>query len=280
MYQFNEWLINQDNLLPWVIKWQVELNNFDLTSLCTSNTWIIIKTWNIYDNWNIDLWAFVSSQIDWWWVYNKKYWNKSITLWLFIQWSDNNSAISLLDQLKLNTKWIELDFDVKVLNEYRTYKATVDNITVESFNRNDDSIDLEMTLLVTNWNWYVKEAISQFIRSQNTNFEAIVNNQWTYESFPKIVFICKATWNSLTWIEIYNKKLWDEVWDAVSILETITNNDIIEFDYVAKTVKLNQVEVPFFWPMTSMDVGFNVLSFNFTGTLNLDCYVLYNKNYL
>ena len=78
--QLNQDILNKDNLLLSQIKWQVEFNNFNLTSLCWNKTWIMITNENFFDNWNIDIWSFVFSQIDWWGIYSKKYWNKEIQI--------------------------------------------------------------------------------------------------------------------------------------------------------------------------------------------------------
>lgn len=280
MEQFNTQVFNKDTKIPWLIKWEVEINNFDLTSLCTSQTWIMIKTWNEFDNWNIDLWVYVSSMIDWWWVFSKKYWNKTLNLRLFIQWTDHLDVLKRLDELKYKTSWIEMDLDIKVWDSYRTYKATVSSITVPSFAWFDFIDDVELEILITNWNWYNKESEVQYITEQVTNFEVIVNNEWTAPAFPKIILVCKNSWNTITWISTTVKKIGDLSWITVTINETITNGDVIVLDYVNKIITINQVEVPFFNPMTPLEVWFNVINLDFIWSLNLDCYVLYNKVYL
>ncbi len=279
--QVNSQVVNFDNTLQSTNKDKIEFNGFSLSSLCWNNYWIILKTGNLFDSSNIDLWKFVSSQIDGGGIYSKKYWNKTITLSLFIQGESYSDLISRIDQLKKNTRGVEKDFDILVNWEYRTYKATVENINVPDISELDDFVDnVEMTLTVTNWNWTVKSPNSVFLPNLTWSFEVILNNEGTHESFPKIILIFKNSWNAVTQTDVSIKEIWGISPFIVTLPETITDGDVVIFDYVEKTVTINGVEKPFNNPMTPLDVGFNVVGVTFSWSVNLDAYVLYNKVYL
>lgn len=275
-------LVNQDTIISWLIKWKVEFNNFDLTSLCSwSKTWIIITDHNFFDNGNIDIWAYVFSLIDWWWIYQKKYTNKDIQIKLFIQWESYEDLISRIDELKKNTQWIEAELDILVNWEYRTYIATCNSITIPNLSASQDFVDeLQMNFTITNWNWYKKQPEYTYFANQTWNLEWIINNLWTEKSFCKIIMLMKDNWNNISNIEIVNKKIWDITWYPVTITSWVTNSDVLIFDYNEKIVTLNDEEIVFYWPMTPLETWYNVININITWSCNYDAYILYNKVYL
>ena len=95
--QFNELLINQDNKILTLSKWLVEFDWLSLTSISENKVWFMIKTSDHFDLNNIDIWDFISSISDWWWVYNRKYWNKDFSIKLFIQATNYDDLINKID---------------------------------------------------------------------------------------------------------------------------------------------------------------------------------------
>lgn len=274
----NENVINFDTPLLWAVQGNVEFNNFDLTSLCNNKTWYLIKTWNEFDRTNIDLWAYVSSLIDWWWVFSKKYWNQTITFSLFIQWENENDLIDKIDLLKWAIQWVEWNLDLRVKDQIRTYKATCSWVSVPNF-RWDFVDDVVVSFLITSWVWQVKQRTERLVANQTDDFEAIISNNGTYEAFPIIYFITK-NWTDLSEIEIITKNVWETTWNPLIITETITDTNIIIVDYQTKVITINWVEVPYTWFMTPLNPWLNALEFNFTWTLELDTYILYNKRFI
>lgn len=298
-------------------KWLIEFNDFNLMSLCWNNNWIIVKQWNFHDVNNIDIGSYVSSLIDWWGVFNKKYWNRTLSLKLFIQWENYDDLIKKIDELKEKTQNIESDLDFFIKNdekiqlkplytyylpiedywdilwnyinntfttitpEYRTYKATVSSIIIPSFSKNTDFVDdIEINFLITSWFWENKNSISLAYLNKVSNFQSLILNEWKYESFAKIIIISKNSWNNISGIDIALRQIWDETWFTISISEVIWDDSIIIFDYREKTISINWENIPFYWVMTSLSLWYNIFDFIFTGSVNIDAYILYNKTYL
>ena len=289
--QTNTEYFNKGHFIVWNEWGIINFDWLNLMSLCSPGiwkNWIAVKEWNFFDLTNIDLWEFKSSISDWGWIYSKKYWNKNLNLTLFIQWKNYDHLISLIDNLKNKTQEIEKDLTIMVRGinwekEYRTYKATLSSLLIPPFDRNTDYIDeIKASFLITSWVWENKNSSITFIPNKTDNFESLVLNEWNYESYPKIIFICKPEWNNIELININLKTIWETKWIDVSINENIINGDIIIFDYKAKIITLKGKEIPFNWFMTPMEKQkhsvFNI-SFEWE-EVNIDCYIIYNKTYL
>ncbi len=279
--QFNE-IFNQDNQIAVNIKWLIEFDWFDLTSMCWGKkTWYMLKNWDVLDLNNINIWEFVSSTIDWGWVYNKKYWNRQVTFRLFIQGENHQDLMDKIDSLKELTQWVEKNFDVLFFWWYRTTKATLTGIKIPSFWKNQDFVDdVEISFLFTSWYWENITPKSELFPNITGNYEVIITNEWKYKTFPIFYINTKSSWNAITKIEIEIKKVWETSGYSVYIEESIWNNALVVFDYSSKTVKIWLTEVPFFWPMTPFDIWENVVNFYFTWSTSVDINTSYNKTYL
>lgn len=310
MEQFNITQFNENTIIEWAEKWPIEFDWYNLMSICkienianiwndenvwndnnvwndfytriwTNPFWIWILRGNFYDLNNIDVSSFNSSLADWWWVYNKKYWNKQVRFTLFLQWENHEDLINRLDELKSRLQWVEKDFDILINEEYRTYKATITNITVPRFSKNDNFIEwIEVDMLITSPHWEIKQEKVNFNWDVVDDYQALVLNSWTYDSFPRMLFIFKNSWNAITKIQIESKWILETNINSIIISETISNNDILEVNYKTKQVLLNWAEVPFNWVMTPMIPWYNTFDFTFTWTVNTDITILYNKTFL
>ena len=107
-----------------------------------------------------------------------------------------------------------------------------------------------------------------------------MSNDGTKTSFPRIIIACKPSGNAITLLTINLKKVGDVTGYDLTISEAMTNDDVLVIDYRTKIVTLNDVEINFSGVMTEMELGYNVLDFDFTGTGSADIYISYNKTYL
>jgi hypothetical protein len=139
---------------------------------------------------------------------------------------------------------------------------------------------VDIDILITDPHWKVKEAEQLFFPAVTSSGSRLVTNEGTYISYPKIIFACQPTGNALTGIDLTLRKVTDVTGYTVSIDETITNTDLVIFDYLEKTVTINGNEVNFSGVMTPLEKGNNNFAFDFTGTVSADVYVVYNKIYL
>lgn len=271
--------INDSSPILWLTKGIIQFNDINLTSLKDNSTWYIVKSGNELSLNNAILEEYVSEIIDWWTIIDKRYGNKWVPFTLFIQGSDYSDLITKIQALK---QWLnEKNWKLYITRAGITYTftATCNNIVIPDFNVNEDFVDnVQISFIFTSPHWIVEEPeVTQL--SEITDFEKIITNSWNYKSYPKIIFIWKS-WSTITDINIELKKVWDISWESLFINEWINDWDVLIADYNEKTVTINDVEIPFDWFMTPLEVWMNVFDFIFTWTVNLDVYILYNKTYL
>ena len=280
--QFNA-QFNETNFLSAVEsdKGIVEFNGYDLTSFCKSGLYgTLIQTWGDEHSFSADIEAYVSSLVDGGGIISKKYGNKIISFSLFIQGENHDDLILRIDELKRRTQGIEANLDIKVRGKYRTYTATLSSLSVPSISAQRNYIEgVRIAFLITSWTWKELENTSEVVLV-TWETEKIIDNKGSYEAFPVFSISCQNSWNAMTKININIRKL-GELWgNDVYIEETITNNDLIIFDYQRAIVTLNSNEIQFYNPMTPLDTWNNVITITPTWTANLEFSISYNKTYL
>lgn len=272
-------LINDSQPIAWLTKGIVQFNDFDLSDFTVWGTGFIVKTWNELSLENIILEEYVSEIIDWGTIIDKRYWNKRISFKLFIQGSDNADLLSKINALKQNLHSKNGYLYITRNNIVYRYEATCESIIIPSFSSIDDFIDnIELSFILTSPHSVIEEPIV-WNWTKTADFEKIINNLWTYKSYPKVMIIWKS-WCAITDTDIELKKVWETTWNNIFIDQAITEWDVLEIDYNAKTINFNQSEIPFTWFLTPLETWLNVFDFTFTGTVNVDVYILYNKVFL
>lgn len=272
-------LINDISPVYSLTKWIFQFNDFDLSDLCSNTTWYIIKTWNELSLDNVILEEYVSEIIDWGTIIDKRYWNKWVSFNLFIQASSYSDLISKIQDLKKNLNWKNWNLYITRAWVVYTYTATCNNVKIPDFNTNQDFIDdIQLDFIITSPNWQIDEPVVTQV-TKTTDFEKIINNEWNYKSYWKVILIWKV-WCLITDINIELKKIWEVSWESLFINNILNEWDVIIVDYLNKTVSYNWVEIPFTWFMVPLETWNNVFYFTFIGTINIDCVILYNKIYL
>jgi hypothetical protein len=252
-YQANTLQANEPHILLAASPDSIEFNGYSLMSLCGASTGVIVQKANFFDLTNIDVAEYVADQIDGGGIIQKKYGNKNITLTLMIQATSYDTLTTAIDSLKSNLQDVEGDLDILINGLTRTYTATVTSIRVPPFKKSADWVDgIEVGFVITSPHWYKKGPTSRFFSSVTTDIEPVINNVGTYESFPKILIACKTSGNSGTSIAVELKKIGEVSGYTVTLTETITNNDVIIFDYKNKIVSINDVEQNFSGVMAAM----------------------------
>lgn len=245
-----------------------------------ANAWIAVQTLNWFDLTNINVTSFESSLSDGWWVIDKRYWNKNISMSLFIQWSTHNDLIARIDDLKKNIQWIEWNLDITIAWAKRRYTATAKSITVPRFSKTTDFLEwIEVEFLITSPHWSSPNTEQVYMQNVLVDTSKIVENKWTYKVYP-IIKIMTNTGSSLTWIWITHKNVWDSTWYTISIAETIPANTVVTFDYIEKIVTVWDTEVNFSWVMMPMNIWQSVFEFDFTWTIDVNVYIFHNPTYL
>jgi len=273
-------LVNDSQPILWITKSKFQFENIDLVSLCWNTSWYAIKNWNELSLDNVILEEYVSEIIDGWTIIDKRYWNKRVLFNLFIQGSDHNDLINKIQQLKrdLNEKNGKL-YITRAWVSYM-YTATCSSIVFPDPNPTKDFLDdVQISFIITSPHGNIEEPEVIQLITETTDFEKIINNTWTYKSYPKVILIGRV-WASITDVNIELKKVWEITWNDVFINEAIGNWDVLIVDYNEKVVTINWTEIPFTWFLTPLEVGNNVFDFTFSGTVDLDVYIIYNKVFL
>lgn len=280
-YLLNDELFNADHTILWISQDAVEFNNYSLMTIFDNDYGVWIQKANLYDVMNIDIAQFVSEQIDWGWILQKKYGNKSLTLTLFIQASSNDDLITRIEALKQKTRAVEGNLDIRVKWEMRTYLATVSWVRIPAFTSLDDYVQgIELDLIITSPHWYLKTPVVTTTSSIVADTQKIIYNTWTYDTYPLIYFVLGWSWNAITQLDIEVRSLSDATGYTLSITEALTDNDVLILNYKTKTVTLNGTEINFSGFMAPMKDGYTVFDFDFTGTVNLTNYIIFNPTFL
>lgn len=279
-WQFNQDQFNQDHIYAEVATYPVAFNGYNLMSLCSDSVWVIIQSMNAYDVTWIDVTAFSSALADGWSVINKKYWNKSISMTLFLQGSSHNDLIARLDELKQKTQGIEANFDITVWDGIRRYAATVTGFQVPAFKKTDDHIQwIEVEMLITSPFW-TKTAMSQtYAQGMTADFSKVVQNNGTYKAYPIVELITNA-WSTLSAVSIEMKKIWETSGYTIGITTAIPPSSVVIFDFIEKKVTVNDVEVNFTGVMMPMQVWQSVFTFDMTWTIDVNVYILHYPTFL
>lgn len=281
-FLLNNEQLNQEHYSASLIQDDVVFDGYSLMTYFngTEQLGIALQTGNLFDLNNIDVGSYVSEQIDGGWVFFKKYGNKQITLNLYIQGSSYADLLERIENLKRYTATEEADFDVRVNGQIRSYTATVTDITFPRFDMNTDFLEwIQMQLLITSPHWSLKDGVTEIESPVAADFQKVIYNQGKYDAYPKVYLICKPTGNALTGVSITLRKTSETIGDAVSVSTTITNNDVLVFDYKEKIVTLNWDEIDFDGFMTPIKDGYNVFAVDFTGTANINFFIKYNPTF-
>lgn len=280
----NEQQFNQDNnYISFDVEWTAVLWDINLMSLCeTGNFGIAIQSMNLYDLDNIDLTTYESSVYDWWWLYGNRYSTRLLSISLFIQESSHDNLVKTIDNLKKKTLW-ESNFIIKwrwYSETKRQQRAVLRWLTFGSIWQQDYIADVSMDILLLDWYWTEVDDIKKLVVNVDDTTINIINNVWWYDSYPKIYITCWETGNAMTWVDIEIRVLWQTIWHTISIYEEITNEDVVILDYINKEVLLNNVPIPYYWPMTPLTIWNNEVVITPTGTINASITISYYKTWL
>lgn len=278
-WQFNQELFNQDHAYLQGTEYLMSFNGYDLMSLCSSSVWVAVQSWNLH-NVVAQLTSSESSMADGWSIIDKRYSNKVILVTLYIQWSSYDDLVTRIDELKEKTQWVEWFFDINVWGKIRRYEATVQSIIVPWFKKTQDFVEwIEMEMLITSPHWRLKEISQAYVQSMTSDFSKLVTNSGNYKTFPIVELITNA-WSTLSAVSIEMKKVWESSWYTISIAETINPSSVVIFDFIEKKVTINDVEVNFSGVMMPLETGQSVFTFDMTGTIDVNAYILHYPTFL
>ena len=260
-----------------IIKDEIQFNDFSLMDFCKNWVWISVINPDFLSENNIKLKIYESEDSNWWKIINKTNWIKTSNMEIFIQWASYYDLMNRIDDLKKNLDWINWKLYILVNWEHRVYEATCNNIIIPRITKLDDFV----SWIIIDWKisspfWFSENPSIIYALWKTANFQESVNNIWNWKAYPRFIISWKS-WCNITSLNIEILKYWETSWYNLTINENIINNSVLNIDYLLKTAKLNSVEKRFYWFMTPLDLGTNIIKFTFTWTVNIDCSILYNK---
>lgn len=267
------WLAYNGSKIPTSIDLdKVMFNGFSLTN---KTLWICIQTLNNNTLANINFKTFFAMNVNWWWILNKTYTNNILNFTISFISDSNIWLIKLIDTFKKNTRvneWI-LDIDIWWW-ERRTAKATLTKLNIPSIRVTQTRIaEITWTFELLDPFFVKKDYNSNLFENVSSNIVLDLDNQWSYQVFPLINFIIKTA-TDLNTITI---NIW---WSNLIINQSLVAWDFLQYNWIEKTLKLNNVEIDFTWVFQELDTWYTSIWVDFNSwvtNLNLDIAVLFNE---
>jgi hypothetical protein len=281
------WLVNGD--LPPIDfgAWQ-DLFVFDWYSLASINTnwmpglWNMVLKINDLDLMDVDLKTFVSWLSDGQRVLNKRYDSKNLNVQMAIFWTSHADLRARIDEFKKYTQVEEWDFEINYDWDVRVWKGTIRNIIVEELKIWSTIAMITFDVFLSTI-WKSKVLESRKRNNLNANSIFVIDNEWSYETPPKVIILFWAAWNVWVFgVLLRNKKLWDTNGYEVSYTGPLTNGDTLIFDFDEIDVSLNWVwDQDFDWPMKPLAIWKTSFEIEITATsVNYSIYIVYNKRWI
>ena len=229
--------------------WIFMFNNWNLDNGST-----VRVIWSNHDDiWSIDFSTYDTPLEDWWWVLWKYYRQKTIVLLLSIRADSQESLNNLIDEIKYQTSQTEwkLKIIINWIVRERTATCTSLKFNRQSFNVNR-CWNIVLTFTCVNPHSQLETPYWENITWETWTYNWSVIYTWRAETFWKL-YLTVDSWNS-TWMSFTLN------WYTISITASLTAWDIIIFDWDAKTVSVNWIEVKYSWPFTPLTYWENLFS--------------------
>ena len=230
-----------------------------------------INFWNMP---KINVLTYDNPKNDWWWVLDRFYKQRTITLSWSIIWTDSNDIENKIDSLKkaLSVKTWYLDFKNKWT--YRRILCTLTNSDI--INREHYDIDhwkFKLTFTAQDPFWSEKTRDFSTFSWVNAEINEDITNEWSEYSNPIINILV----NSCSETNQIKVKIWN---DEIKIETPISTGDVIEINTAKKNCTINSQSVDFSGRFQKLQAGLNSFRVISNWTYNFDIAVLYSKNYL
>jgi len=222
----------------------------------------------------IELTRFQNPVIDGGWLLARRYTNKQITLRWTIKASTGEELNNLIDVLKQKTSATEWFLDIKINWIYRRTKATVvSNNLFERKHFNISYVPFEITFETLDPFFYNREDATLTDTWITWNHSTEFAYFWSAPSQPRVYLIfTTATWT--------DEMIFTLNWKKLTVSRDMNDGDILLFDSITKTVKVNWTEIDYAWSFPIIQYGDNLFDFQINGTPLLDITILYATNFL
>lgn len=262
---FNGW----KKITAWIWADDIVFNWFWL-----QNASYMVTEMNVWNMPKINLLTYDNPKNDWWWVLDRFFKQRTISLSGRVKWDSDEDIEDKIDNLKkaLSVKTWYLDWKVKWV--YRRILCSLTNSDIIDRKHYDiDHWKFKLTFTALEPFWSEKVWNTVVFEWVNDEINEDINNEWSEYSNP----IFNILVNSASWTNQLKVKIWD---NQIIIEKSISTNDIIEINTVTKEVLINEQSVDFSGKFPRLESGVNWLNVISNGTYNLDIAVLFAKNYL
>lgn len=269
--QFNQNLLNS-GAIRWGSAWitdSIIFNDFWL-----QNEYFITKKINFRNMPNTDLLTFSNPKNDWWWVLDRFYKNRAITMEWTILWDSATDIENRIDALKKALSVKTWYLQMKVWNKYRRILCSLVNSDIidrESYDITRGKYKLSFNALDPFRS--EKEWTSKLFSWINANINEDIMNEGSQYSNPIINILV----NSATSVSQLKNKIWE---NELIINQSLSPWDIFEINAIAKTVSINGNSIDFSWRFPNLASGLNTYSMTCDWTFDFDIAILFPKNYL
>lgn len=225
------------------------------------------------DSPNLNFRNFDLPRIDWrWFLGHYTRWRK-ISLDFTVKGETEEIFLEKLNALKQEIlkpqstlawkRWenfLEIDISpVSVPNVFNNY-----NITFLKF-----SVQFETLKPFWQERWY----FTNTFLNRTESFTVDITNNWNENSDPVIIFAFKT---GISWTDVISVT---GNWKEINILETISDNDILEINSETKQVLLNWSEIDFNWSFLQLEPWGNILQFWINWTFDCDINLIHKNNF-
>lgn len=235
----------------------------------------MITEMNVWNMPRINLLTYDNPKNDWWWVLDRFYKQRTISLSGWVKWSDSDDIEDKIDNLKkaLSIKTWYLDWKVKWTTYRRILCSLTNSDIIDRQHYDIDHWKFKLTFTALEPFWVEKSWSTVVFQWVNDEINEDINNEWNLYSNP----IFNILTNSATNVSQLKVKIW---WNQIIIDQTINSADIIEINTITKEVLINNISTDFSWKFPKLESGINSLNIIANWTYNFDIAVLFAKNYL
>lgn len=269
--QFNQNLLNSGAIrvgASWISD-SIIFNDFWL-----QNDHFITNKINFRNMPSVDLLTYSNPKDDWWWVLDRFYKTRAITMEWTILWDSAEDLENRIDSLKKALSVKTWYLQMKVWNKYRRILCSLVNQDIIDRSHYDITRGkFRFTFNALDPFRSEKEWESKLFSWVNANINEDIINDWSQYSNPIINILV----NSATSVSQLKNKIWT---NELIINQSLNPWDIFEINSIAKTVSINWNSVDFSWRFPNFASWLNTYSMTCDGTFNFDIAILFPKNYL
>lgn len=212
----------------------VTFGGFSLSSRCNNwEYWISIINNPLWGMSDIQLSEFSYWLEDGWWITSREYTWRDLELILNVEGETYTDLLRRIDEIKKWTSGIEEELTIKVWEQYRTTTATLNKWSIEWLEYGVTDVTITLWFKILQPHFYLKDSTSYVFPDITSKiYSESIYNDWTGDTKPVIALAFKPTGNSgITQIEISTKRLWESESYTAIYNGSVTNSDLIVFDF-------------------------------------------------